>query len=95
MLQKCSILRVLGVFFNEPTKLHYLIEISKKASLAHTSTKKHLDTLQKLSIIKEEIEIKGQRKFPVYQANTQHKNYQDYKKIFDVIKQKEPTLGKI
>ena len=42
MLQKCSILQVAGVFFNEPTKDHYLIEISQKANLAHTAVKKNL-----------------------------------------------------
>lgn len=89
MLQNCSILRVMGVFFNEPSQQHYLIEISKKADLAHTSTKKHLLTLQKKSLIKETIEIKGQRKFPVYQANPSHKNYQKYQKIYDLIKQIE------
>jgi len=89
MLQKGSIIRVMGVFFQEPTKRHYLLEISKKAKLAHTSTKKNLLKLKKLSIIKEDLEIRGQRKFPIYQANTQHKNYQDYKKIYQLIKQTE------
>ena len=40
MLQKCSILKTAGIFFNEPTKEHYLMEISRKARLAHTSVKK-------------------------------------------------------
>ena len=62
MLQRCSISRVAGIFFSEPTKDHYLIEISKKAKLAHTSVKKHLKELKHLSIIKETIEKKAKIK---------------------------------
>ena len=69
MLQNCSIINVAGVFFKEPTKNHYLIEISKKSKLAHTSTKKHLITLKKQKIIKQINEKKGKRNFPGYIAN--------------------------
>ena len=51
MLQKCSIWKIAKVFFDEPTREHYLIEISKKSRLAHTSVKQHLLTLKALSII--------------------------------------------
>lgn len=51
MLQKSSLWRVAAIFFNEPTKPFGLLEISKKAKLAHTSVKNHLQTLLKLSII--------------------------------------------
>jgi len=89
MLQKCSILKVAEVFFNEPTKNHYLLEISKKAGIAHTSVKKHLMVLKELSIIKESIEEKGNRKFPLYMANINSKNYTDYKKIHNLLKLQE------
>ena len=39
MLQKNSIYKTLEIFFLEPTKEHYLIEISRKANIAHTSIK--------------------------------------------------------
>lgn len=89
MLQKCSILTTAGVFFREPGRQHYLIEISKKAKLAHTSVKKHLSTLKKLSIIKESIEKKGKRKFPLYRADINNKTYKYYKKIYNLLQLKE------
>lgn len=91
MLQKCSIIKVAAVFFNEPVKNHYLIEISKKSKLAHTSVKKHLTTLKNLSIIKESIEEKGNRKFPIYKANINDETYRYYKKIYNILQLKELT----
>ncbi|MBI2125664.1 nucleotidyltransferase domain-containing protein [Candidatus Woesearchaeota archaeon] len=85
MLQKCSIFNVAGVFFREPTQDHYLLEISKKADLSHTSTKICLQTLIKLSIIKESIEKKGSRKFPIFRANLNSKIYKHYKKIYNLL----------
>lgn len=81
MLQTCTIWKVAGVFFNEPTRYHYLIEISKKVKKAHTSVKKHLETLKKAGIITETTEKKGKRTFPLYQANLDNKEYRHYKKI--------------
>lgn len=92
MLQKCSILAVASVFFKEPTKDHYLLEISKKADLSHTSTKAHLQTLLKLSIIKESIEKKGDRKFPIFRAEIHNNNYKTYKKIFNLLKLQNSKL---
>jgi predicted nucleotidyltransferase len=83
MLQNCSIMKVAGVFFDEPTKEHYLIEISKKADIAHTSVKNYLNVLKKNSIINEKIEIKGTRKFPIYTAEINNKDYKEYKKIYN------------
>ncbi|MBU0456536.1 MAG: nucleotidyltransferase domain-containing protein [Nanoarchaeota archaeon] len=92
MLQKCSILRVAEVFFYEPTKEHYLKEISKKALLAHTSTKNHLEELKKLSIIKETVEKKGKREFPIFKADFNNKEYKKYKTTSNLIKLKETKL---
>src|SRR3989344_6551563 len=84
MLQKCSIFNVAGVFFREPTQDHYLLEISKKADLSHTSTKICLQTLIKLSIIKESIEKKGSRKFPIFRANLNSNSYKQHKQLFNL-----------
>lgn len=92
MLQKCSILDVAGVFFNEPTKQHYLIEVSKKSKIAHTSVKKHLAKLKKLSIISETVEIRGTRKFPLFKADINSSNYRVYKNIYNLIKIKQSGL---
>lgn len=94
MFQKCSILTVAGIFFKEPTKNHYLIEISRKAELSHTSTKKHLQALAKLGIIKETIEKKGGRKFPLFRADLNSKNYKEYKRIYNLLELKKyPLIG--
>ena len=92
MLQKCSILHVAGVFFNEPTKDHYLMEVSKEANLAHTAVKKHLLELKKMLIITEHSEKKGKRTFPIYKANINHKEYRKHKIIYNLIKLQESNL---
>jgi predicted nucleotidyltransferase len=92
MLHKCSILRVAGVFFEEPTKEHYLIEISRKSNIAHTSVKKHLLTLKKLSIIKEFIKKKGSRNFPIYKADIDNTEYREYKKVHNFFKLKDSKI---
>jgi len=84
MLQECSIINVCKVFFEEPTKSHYLIEISRKLKLAHTSVKKHLGNLKSRGIIIENIEKKGKRKFPIYKANLENKEYKKYKKLYNI-----------
>jgi len=85
MLQNCSVFKVAEVFFNEPTRTHYLIEISKKSRLAHTSAKQHLRTLKDLSIIEETSERKGKRIFPIYKANLESKEYKFYKNVYNRI----------
>lgn len=84
MLQKSSISKTMQIFFLEPTKKHYLIEISRKTGIAHTSIKKNLNKLLTNNIIKKQIEIKASRKFPVYTANINEKQYKNYKTIFNI-----------
>ncbi len=84
MLQKYNIFKVAKVFFLEPSKEHYLKEISKKSSLAHTSVKKVLQDLKNKGIIKEKIYTRESRKFPVYFVDTENKNYKHNKKLFNL-----------
>jgi len=84
MLQKCSILKVAGVFFQEPTREHGLLEISRKTSIAHTSVKNHLETLKKMKIISEHPEKKGSRLYPMYKAEQTNWAFRDYKKIYNL-----------
>src|SRR4030043_764824 len=86
MLQNCSTMKVAEIFFDEPTKPHYLIEISKKSRLAHTSTKKYLVSLKKEGIISETIEKKGKRNFPSYKANLENLSYKQQKMIHNLLK---------
>ena len=92
MLQECSVFNVAGVFFNEPTKEHYLLEISHKTDLAHTSVKNYLSELVKLGILIETLDKKGKRVFPTYKANLESKEYKIYKKIHNFYKLEESGL---
>lgn len=92
MLQKCSIWKTASIFFREPTKQHYLLEISRKARIAHTSVKSHLKALKKSGIIKEKIEKKGSRKFPLYRANIESEEYRSYKRIYNIAELAESKL---
>jgi predicted nucleotidyltransferase len=84
MLQKSTILKTMEVFFLEPLKEHYLIEISRQTEIAHTSIKKNLKILLGKKIIKEKILIRGKRKFPVYIANINEKEYKNYKTLYNI-----------
>ena|SRR3989344_7109419 len=84
MLQKSSTDRTAEVFFINPTKKHYLMDISRSIGLAHTSVKKNLDKLIKLGLIIESIEKKGGRKFPLYRANLDNKPFKKYKIIYNI-----------
>ncbi len=85
MLQKNNMWKTAGVFFDAPTKNHYLIEISRDINLAHTSVKKNIDKLLKSGLIKESCERKGKRDFPVYKADMDNKDYKKYKRIYNLI----------
>jgi predicted nucleotidyltransferase len=85
-------MKTAAVFFNEPTKSHYLIEISRKSKLAHTSTKKHLNELMEMNIIKEAEEKKGARIFPVYSANFNSAEYKKNKRIYNLLKLEDAGL---
>lgn len=84
MLQKCSITKTASIFFNEPSKEHYLMEISRKIDIAHTSVKNHLKELLKMQIITKNIESKGKRKFPVFRADFNNSIYKNYKSLHNL-----------
>lgn len=84
MLQKSSMLRTLEIFFREPTHEHYLMDISRRIKLAHTSVKNNLTMLVKLNLISELIDKKGGRKFPVYKSNNQNRAFIKYKQVYNL-----------
>jgi predicted nucleotidyltransferase len=84
MLQKSSMEKSIEVFFVNPTKEHYLMDISRKIKLAHTSVKKNLDKLVKQELIKVFIEKKGNRKFPIFKANLDNNLFKKYKMIYNL-----------
>ncbi len=82
---KSSIWRVFEVFADEPLKIHFIKEISRKINLAPTSVKKHTEILEKNDII---IKKKGER-FLGYIANRENDDFLFYKKTLNLINLKE------
>jgi len=80
MLQKCGYNRVLEVFFKEPTKVHFIREISRRINLATTSVKKYIEELsnENLVIQKESGPFKG------YVANRENEKFLFYKQIYNL-----------
>ena len=85
---KSSIWKVFEIFCDEPLKIHYIKEISKKINLAHTSVKLHILALESQGFLTKK---KGERFFG-YLANRDNPNFLFYKKIFNLIKIKESQL---
>ena len=92
MLQEYHTLKTLQLFFDEPTKEHYLMEISKRTNLAHTSTKENLINLKNKNFIIETKEKKGKRIFPIYKTNLDNQEFKFYKKIFNLLNLEESGL---
>src|SRR3989344_8906921 len=84
MLQKSSMLRAAEIFFVNPTKKNYLMDISRNIGLAHTSVKKNLNKLIKLGLVIESVEKRGERKFPLYKANIDNRLFKEYKIVYNL-----------
>jgi len=84
MLYYCTTWRVASLFFREPTRKRYLLELSRALGLAHTSVKRHLQRLLDDSIITTEIEERGTRRFPYYRAARDTPSYQHYKRLYNL-----------
>ncbi len=85
---KSSIWKVFEVFIDEPLRIHYIKEISRKINLAPTSIKKHIKDLENQKLITTK---KGER-FRGYIANRENTSFLFYKKIFNLMKIKESDL---
>src|SRR3989339_195237 len=73
-------------WFVEPTKKHYLKEISQKIKVAHTSIIKILLNLQKEKIINRIEKKYGKRNFPFFVANINNDEFKILKKIYNLKK---------
>jgi DNA-binding MarR family transcriptional regulator len=51
MLHKCGCLKTLGLFFIEPTNIHFIREISRKINLSQSSVRNHINFLLKENMI--------------------------------------------
>ncbi|MFH1325336.1 MAG: nucleotidyltransferase domain-containing protein [archaeon] len=79
MIQKCSLLKVLGVFFIEPTNMHFIREIGKKTNLAPTSVRNHIRELEKNNLI-----VKTKAKpFDGFVANRENEKFIFYKQAYN------------
>lgn len=80
MVQKCSLLKVLEVFFIEPTTIHFVKEISKKIKLAPTSVRNHIKELLKEGLIKR----KKAKPFNGFIANRENDSFIFYKRVYNL-----------
>ncbi len=80
MVQKYSNLRVLEVFFKQPTSLHFVREISREISLAPTSVRNIINELLEQGLIK----VKKSRPFNGYVADRENDFFIFSKKAFNL-----------
>ena len=81
MIQKCSLINVTKVFFEEPTKIHFIKEISRKIKLAPTSVRNHIKTLKKEGMVVE----KKSSPFNGLVANRESEKFIYYKKSLNLL----------
>ena len=75
-------LRIIEIFFEEPSRNFQIREISRLSNIAVTSAKKYLDEL-----LKEELLIKDKKTlYPSYVANQQNKIFKIYKQQLMVLR---------
>jgi len=87
MIQKCNYLRVLEVFFIEPTMIHFIKEISKKIALAPVSVRNYIEDLQNENLIRK----KEAKPFNGFVANRESEKFTFYKKVYNIYTLRELT----
>ncbi len=83
--------RVLELFLNEPSKHWHFFDIVKSAKISEAAAGKWLNKLKQEEIIRH-INLKG--KMPYFQANWEHPNYDNRKRIYSIQKLYETGLLK-
>ena len=84
MLHKSTTQKILRIFLQEPTKTHYLKEISRKTGISHTSISKILEKFLNEEIITMKKETKGLRVFPEYMYNFQNTYNKTIKRLHNI-----------
>jgi len=87
MVQKCTYLKVLEMFFIEPTRIHFIKEISKRIGLSPSSVRNHMRELLSQKLIK----IKRNKPFDGFVANRENDDFIFYKRIYNLYSLKELT----
>lgn len=85
MVQEYNYLRVLEVFFVEPTTIHFIKEISKRIKLAPTSVRNYIKKLLKNNLIK----IEKSKPFDGFIANRDNNDFIFYKRVYNLYTLKE------
>ena len=80
MIQKCSNIRVMEIFFKEPTTIHFIREIGRKINLAQTSVRNNIQNLLKYGLI----EKKKSKPFDGFIANRGNEKFLFYKRIYNL-----------
>lgn len=88
MIQKNSTMKVLEIFFREPTNIHFIREMGRKIKLAPTSVKNNIKKLLKEELILE----KKSKPFNGYIANRDNENFLFYKKMANIASIKDSGL---
>ncbi len=88
IIQKCSLWKVAEIFFIEPTKVHFIKEISKKISLAPTSVRLHIETLLSENLIEK---VKSEP-FSGYKSLRENSDFIFQKKVSNLILLQESNL---
>lgn len=81
MVHKCSYIKVLEVFFIEPTTLHFIKGISRQINLAHTSVRNIIKDLVMEGLIVK----KKSKPFDGYIANRENEKFIFEKKIYNLL----------
>jgi predicted nucleotidyltransferase len=84
--------RTAAIFFDNPTEELYLMDISRRLGLAHTSVLANLLSLIKEGVITKKTLSRGSRRFPVYSANMNDKRYKKHKKLYNLLNIMESGL---
>jgi len=80
MIQKCSNIKVLEVFFQEPTSMHFIREIGKKIKLAPTSVRNNIKEIEKIGLI----QVNKSKPFNGFIANRDNEQFLFYKKVYNL-----------
>ena len=87
MVQKCSYLKTLEIFFQEPTNLHFIKEISKKINIAPTSIRNNIKKLLEENLIIP----KKSNPFNGYISNRNNQKFIFLKRVYNLYSLEEIT----
>ena len=79
MIQQCSYMAVLEVFFKEPINIHFIREIGRRIKLAQTSVRNHIRDLERKKLIV----IKSAKPFNGFVANRENEEFLFYKQAYN------------